>query len=67
MLTNGCPSALADTTNDVHHVRAVVLGELDTRVPFLPRLQVAIDGHRDDEVRAVFSSKFKVINVFFSP
>ena len=54
-------------TDDGHHVRAVVLDEIDALVPFLPMIQVAIDGRRDDEVRAVFSSKFKVRIVFFFP
>lgn len=54
-------------TEDGHHVSAVVLDEFDARVLFLPQLQVAIDGRRDDEVRAVFSSNFKVRTILLFP
>jgi hypothetical protein len=33
-------------------VRAVVLDKLDSRLLLLPQLEVAIDGRRDEEVRA---------------
>ena len=39
-------------TDDGHHVRAVVLDKLDARFLFLPQFEMAIDGRRDDEVRA---------------
>lgn len=35
-------------------MRTIMLDELDARVLFLPQLEMAIDGGRDDEVRAVF-------------
>jgi len=53
ILANNCPYTRRDT-DDGHQVRAVVLDELDTRVLWLPQLQVAIDGRHGDEVRAVF-------------
>jgi hypothetical protein len=35
-------------------MRAIMLDEFDARILFLPQLEMAIDGGRNDEVRAVF-------------
>ena len=37
-------------------MRAVVLDKLDARLLLLPQLEMAIDGRRDDEIRAVLRS-----------
>lgn len=37
-------------------MRAVVLDKFDARFLFLPQLEMAIDGRRDDEVRAALRS-----------
>jgi hypothetical protein len=36
-----------------------MLDELDARILFLPQLEMAIDGRRDDKVRAVFVITFQ--------
>ena len=42
-------------TDDGHHVCAIMLDELDARILFLPQLEMAIDGRRNDKIRAVFT------------
>ena len=50
------PVRTGGDADDRHHVRAVVLDKLDARLLLLPQLEMAIDGRRDDEIRAVVRS-----------
>ena len=50
------PVRTGGDADDGHHVRAVMLDKLDARLLLLPQLEMAIDGSRDDEVRAASRS-----------
>ena len=50
------PVRTGGDADDGHHVRAVVLDKLDARLLLLPQLEMAIDGRRDDEIRAASRS-----------
>jgi hypothetical protein len=44
-------------TDDRHHMRTIMLDELDARLLFLPQLEMAIDRGRNDKVRACNGDK----------